>query len=164
MLIATPAHGGIGTQERDGGHSGGNSCQHPATRQTWTGDFRLLPEEAKLQTVVGTGVDAIEAQVTFGFAPGRSADGIVSALAVEETTIALIATRGIFMQAENRPARREAQECAQGTQRAAPEARHAQIERKEDDEDEAQQNAELEMRLPETEDSGGERGMEDSRQ
>ncbi len=55
--------------------------------------------------------------------------------------------RGVLLQAQNRPARHPAQQRAQRAQRPAPEARDAQVQRQDRDEEQPQEEALAEIRL-----------------
>ena len=58
---------------------------------------------------------------------------------------------GVLLQAQNRPARNDSQQRAQGAQRPAPEARDTQVEHKEGDENRSQEKRLAIVRLPEAE-------------
>src|ERR1035441_7875507 len=85
-------------------------------------DLPLAAEELGLWRVLRARIHAVHAHVALRLVPRRAADGIVSALAMHQAAIAVVAACRILVQAENRSPRYGAQQCAQRTQRAAPEA------------------------------------------
>src|ERR1035438_9883996 len=97
--------------------------------------------------------------MAFGFAPRRAVNGIVSALAMLQATVAILAMGRVFLQAQNGPARGQAQERSQRAQRAAPKAGDPQVESQDDDEDRSQRETLAEMRLPKAEEGARQRGM-----
>ncbi len=100
---------------------------------------------------------AVHAQMAFGFAPRRAGNGIVAALAMKQATVAILAMGGVLFEAQNGPARSQAQQRTERTQCAAPEAGDAQVEREDRDEDRAKQESLAEMSLLEAEEGGRQR-------
>jgi hypothetical protein len=97
--------------------------------------------------------------MTFGFAPGDAADGIVTTLTVEQAAVAVIADGVIFLEAENRPAGGDAEQSAKRANGAAPEAGEAEVKKKNKDEEQAEEEALTEMGLLETKNGGVEEEM-----
>jgi hypothetical protein len=82
----------VGAHEWNRSNSGGEPGQSSTTTYVRRRDLVFVTEEAKLKTLVRATADAVHAHEAFGFTPGHSADGVIATLAIEQATIALIAT------------------------------------------------------------------------
>ena len=108
-------------------------------------------EELEADSTFRALAHAVEAEVAFRFAPLGLGLRIVPSLAIQQAAIAVVAMVGELLQAQNRPARNDSQQRAQGAQRPAPEARDAQVEHEEGDENRSQEKRLAIVRLPEAE-------------
>ena len=102
--MAALAQAGVGAEERNRHCADGQASERSAPAQVWRGDLLLLAEEAELQAVVRAGAYAVHAHQALGLAPRRAADGIVAALAVEQTSVAVVAGGRVLVQPQHTPA------------------------------------------------------------
>ena len=93
--------------KRKDGDAGGERGKDLAALQTGSFAGAAVGKELKLQAVMRTFADAIQAEQAFGFTPRHAADWIVATLAMQEAAIAIIAGCGILLKSENGPARNE---------------------------------------------------------
>ena len=119
-------------------------------------------KKRNVRRVVRARADAVHAHQAFGLAPRHAADGIVSALAMEQAAVAASQAAVIFVQAEDGPARDRAQQSAQRANGAAPEARDAQAGGENDEKQDAEDEALGKVRLTEIENESLENGVERS--
>ena len=108
-------------------------------------------KEFETDSTFRTLAHAVEAEVAFRFAPLGVGKRIVPSLAVQQAAIAVVALAGELLQAQNRPARNDSQQRAQGAQRPAPEAGDSQVERQKGNENRSQEKRLAKVRLPEAE-------------
>ena len=96
--------------------------------------------------------DAVHAHEALGFAPGKTADGIVSALTMEQAAVAFVAGGGVFVQAEDRPPGDGAEQSSERADGAAPEACDAQAGEENGEEENTEEQALGKVLLAEVED------------
>src|SRR5208337_4889844 len=106
-------------------------------------------EEAKSKAAMRATVHAVHAQVAFRLVPWDTAGGIISALAVEQAAVALVAGGLIFVQPQHRPPRDRAQQRAKRADGAAPQPRDAQAGEKNCNEQDSEEQTLRKMRLAE---------------
>jgi len=104
-------------------------------------------EKLKFQAVVRALTDAIQAEMTFGPAPGNAADGVIAALAPKQAAIAAVTGNGVFLQAEDGPAGNESEQRTEGAKRAAKESRDPKIQRQHENKKETEEKALAKMGL-----------------
>ena len=115
----------VRAQDWDGSNASGYSCYCSAAAKIGGSDFVFLAEEAELECAMWATADAVHTHQAFGLAPGNSSDWIVAALAIQQATVALIATGSVFVQAEDGPAGSQSKQSSERTDGTAPEARNA---------------------------------------
>ena len=110
--MATLSEATIGAKDWNRGHSRSNSGDGAAAAQVWRCDFLLIPEESEFERSMRATADAVHAHKALRFAPRNSADRIVTALAIEKASIALVATGCVFVEAKDGPARNRSEQRA----------------------------------------------------
>ncbi len=103
--------------------------------------------DGEADTVSGAVANAVEAQVALRLAPRGPRNRIVAALAVQQAAAAVVARGRVLFQVNERPARGNSEQAAERAQGAAPEARHAQVEREQEGEDQADEHGLAKVRL-----------------
>jgi len=141
--------GGRDAQGGNHGESGSHRAQGFALIEIGSMERMVAAAEVEGETSIGTGGHAVHAEVALGLAPRRAGDRVVATLAVEQAAVAAFAVPGGFVQPHQRPAGEETQQSTEWAQGAAPQAGDAQVQGQERDEDEAEQEALLEVRLAE---------------
>jgi hypothetical protein len=97
----------------------------------------LSRKKLEPQSAFGTFVHTIQAQVTFGLMPRYGANRIVSSLAMEQATIAVVALLRILHKAKHRPSGSDPEQSAQRAQSPAPEPGNPEIQCQKEQKDKA---------------------------
>jgi hypothetical protein len=126
--------------------------EHSPTRKV--GTFKRCiraRKELELDPTFRTLSNAIEAEMAFRLAPRNSRDGVISALAMQQATVAIFAAVSVLLETENRQSRNQAQKRPQGTERPAPKSGNPKIEREDSDEYQSKEKSLAKIRLLEVE-------------
>ena len=100
--------------QRNNGNSGGEAGEDLAAFEAGSFKSVTAKKELKFQAVVRAFPNAIQTKMTFGFAPGNTADRVVATLAAKQAAIAVVAGDSMLLQPEDGPAREETEQGSQG--------------------------------------------------
>ena len=106
--------------------------------------------------------DAIQAKMALGFVPGDATNGIVASLATEQATVAVVTRNRMLFKSKNRPPGDQAEQSAKRADRAAEKTSNTEIERQQEDQQQAEKKALAKVGLFEVQYCEVQKSMNDS--